>query len=91
MVGQGKSVGMATLYGLDDPGIQSRWGARLSASVQTGPRAHPASYRMGAVCFLGVKRPGRGLDHPSPYSAEVKERVEVYFYFPSGPSWPVIG
>ena len=24
-------------------------------------------------------------------SAEVKERVELYLYSPSGPSWPVIG
>jgi len=28
--------------------------------------------------------------HP-PSSAEVKERVELYFYSPSGSSWPVIG
>jgi hypothetical protein len=24
-------------------------------------------------------------------SAEVKERVQLYLYSPSGPSWPVIG
>jgi hypothetical protein len=24
-------------------------------------------------------------------SAEVKERVELYLYSPSGPSWPVLG
>jgi len=35
--------------------------------------------------------PGRGVDHPSPYRAEVKERVELYLYSTSGPSWPVIG
>ena len=29
--------------------------------------------------------------HPPPSSAEVKERVELYFYSPSGPSWPVLG
>jgi hypothetical protein len=23
--------------------------------------------------------------------AKVKERVELYLYFPSGPSWPVLG
>jgi ribosomal protein S17E len=27
----------------------------------------------------------------TPSRAEVKERVELYLYFPSGPSWPVIG
>ena len=41
--------------------------------------------------YQGVKRPGRGLDHPLPSSAEAEERVELYIYFPSGPSWPVIG
>jgi len=28
---------------------------------------------MGTGSFPGVKRPGRGADHPSPSSAEVKE------------------
>jgi len=28
---------------------------------------------------------------PTPYSAEVKEIVELYFYSASGPSWPVLG
>ena len=32
-------------------------GARLSALVQTGPGAHPASYTMGTGSFLGVKQP----------------------------------
>jgi len=32
---------------------------------------------MGTGYFLGVKRPGRGLDHSPPSSAEVKERVEL--------------
>jgi len=31
------------------------------------------------------KRPGRGVYHPSPSSAEVKERVELYLYSPFGP------
>jgi len=46
---------------------------------------------MGTGSFPGVKRPGRGVDHPPPSSAEVKERVELYLYPPFGPSWPVIG
>jgi hypothetical protein len=59
--------------------------ARFSASVQTDSRAHPACYTMGACCLPGVKRPGRGVDHSASYSAEFKERVEVYLYSPSGP------
>jgi len=27
----------------------------------------------------------------TPYSAEVKERIELYLYSPSGPSWPLLG
>jgi hypothetical protein len=41
------TVGIATRYGLDGPGIESWWGTRFSAPVQTGPGAHPASYTMG--------------------------------------------
>jgi len=66
-------------------------GARFSAPIQTGPGAHPASYTMGIRSFLEVKRPGRDVDHPPPSSTEVKERVELYLYSPSGPSWPVLG
>jgi hypothetical protein len=42
------------------------------------------------VSFPEVKRPGRGGDHPPSSSARVKERVELYLYSPSGPSWPVL-
>ena len=91
IVDRDSSVGIATRYGLDGPVIESRWGARFSAPVQTGPGAHPASYTMGTGSLLGVKRPGRGADHPPPSNAEVKERVELYFFSPSGPSWPVVG
>jgi hypothetical protein len=30
---------------------------------------------MGTGSFTGVRRPGRGVDHPFPSSTEVKERV----------------
>ena len=43
-------------------------GARFSAPVFTGTGADPASYAMGTGSFAGVKRPGRGVDHP-PYLA----------------------
>jgi hypothetical protein len=60
-------------------------------SVQTGPGAHPTSYIMNTVSFSGLKRPGRGVDHPPLPSNEVKERVELNFYSTSAPSRPVIG
>jgi len=61
-----------------------------SAPVYTGPGAQPSSHTMGTGSFPGVKRPGCAVDHPLPSSAEVKIRVELYHYSPSGPSWPVI-
>jgi hypothetical protein len=42
----------------------------------TGPVGLPSLVYNGyRVSFPGVKRPGRGVDHPPPSSAEVKERV----------------
>jgi hypothetical protein len=73
LCGPGSSVGIETGYGLDGPGIESRWGARFFAHVQTGPEAHPTSCTMATRSFPGVKRPGRGADHPPPSSAEVKK------------------
>ena len=58
--------------------------ARFSANIQTDPGAQPASYTMSTVSFPGVKRPERGVDHPPPSRAEVKERVELYLYSPHG-------
>ena len=58
--GPGSVVGIATGYGLDGPGIESRWGARFSTPVQTGPGAHPASCAMGTGSFPGIKS-GRGV------------------------------
>ena len=60
------SVGIATRYRLQGTGIESLWGARFSAPVQTGRGAHPASYSMGTGSSPGVKRPRRGLDRPHP-------------------------
>ena len=58
--GPGSSAGIATGYGLGGAGIESRWGARFSAPVQTGPGAHPASCTVGTGSFPVVKS-GRGV------------------------------
>jgi len=84
--GPGSSVDMATDYGLDGPGIESRWEARFSTPVQTGPGAQPTSCTMDTGSFLGdKKRPGRDADPSSPSSAVGHERVELYLYSPYGP------
>jgi hypothetical protein len=58
--GPGSVVGIATGYALDGSGIESRWEARFSALVQTGPGDHPASCTMDTGSFPGVKS-GRGV------------------------------
>ena len=75
---------IATCYGLDGPGIESRWGRDFPHPSRLALGAHPTSYTMGTRSFLEVKRPGRGIDQPPPSSAKVKERVELYLYSPSG-------
>jgi hypothetical protein len=65
--------------------------ARFSAPVQSSSRAHLASYTVGTRSVPLVKRPGLGVNHPFPFNTEVKERVDLYLYTSSGPSWPVVG
>jgi hypothetical protein len=64
---------------------------RFSAPNQTSPGAHLDFYTMDTRSFLGIKWLELSIDHPSPPNAEVKERVELYLYSTSVPSWPVIG
>ena len=86
--GRDSSVGIATRYG---QGFESRWGARFSTPVQTGPEAYPACCTVGTGSLPGVKRPERGADHPPPSKWRGHERVGLYLYSPSGNQWPVIG
>ena len=67
--GRDSSVGIATRYGLDGAGIESQEGARFSAPFHTGPGTHSVSYAFGTDSFPGVKRRGRGVDHPPLSSA----------------------
>jgi len=82
--------GIASRYGMYSPRIESRWGTRFSTLVQTGPGAHLVSYTVCTGSVSGTERTGLGFDHPPPPRAEVKERVKLYLYSPSGPSRPVI-
>ena len=69
------SVGIATGYGLDGPGIESRWEARFSTPVHTDPGAHPASCTIGTGSFTGVKS-GRDVTltpHPLLVPLVIKE------------------
>ena len=87
IAGLGSSVGIATDYGLDGPGIESRWG-RDFPPVQTGPGAHPTSCKMGTG---GKVRPGRAADHSPPSSAAVVEEQSYTCTHPLGHTGPVTG
>ena len=89
-LGRNSVGGIATGYGLDGPGIESQWMRDFPhpSWLAVGPLAPLYSgYR---VFFRRVERPGRGVDFPHQFSAEVKERVELYHYSYSGPSWPIL-
>ena len=89
--GRDRIVGIATRYGLDGPGIESRL-------VQDFP--HPSRPALGPTqlpiervpgLFPRSKAAGAWRLPPTPSSADVKERVELYLYSPSVSSWPVLG
>jgi len=90
-VGRDSSASIATRYRLDGLGIESWWGqdSLHPSRMALGPTQPPLQWVPGLS--PGVRRPGRGVDHSPPSSAEVKERVELYLYSTFGPLWPVIG
>ena len=64
-VGRDSVVGIATPYVLVGPGIESQWGARFSTPLPDRPCGPPSLlYNRYRVSFPGIKRPGRGVDHP---------------------------
>ena len=83
-MGPDNSIGIVLGYGLDVPAIESRWGARISAPVQTGLGVHPASSTIGIGSLPGVKC-GQGvtlIPHPllvpwSPYGPYGLYRASV--------------
>ena len=90
-MGRGGSVSIKTRFGLDGPRIESQWGGEIFRTRPDRPRGPPSLLYKGYRVFPGGKATGPWRWPPIPSSAEVKERVELYLYSPSGPSWPVIG
>jgi hypothetical protein len=73
------SVDFITIrYRLEVPGMEFRWRRDfLLPSRWVGvPLSLP--YNGYHVSFQEVMHPGRGVDHQSPFRAEVKEKVELY-------------
>jgi hypothetical protein len=85
-VGRYSVVGIATCYGSDGPGIESRWDEISWSPSRPALGPHPAYFTMGTGSLPGVNWLGDGVDHPPASSAEFEERVELYLYFPSGSS-----
>jgi hypothetical protein len=88
-MGRDREAGIATRYGLDSPGIESRWRRHFPhlSRLVLGPTQLPI--QLVPVFFPGGKAAGRSVDHPSPSNAEVKERIELSLYSFYASSWPV--
>jgi hypothetical protein len=80
--GPGSVVGIATAYGLDGPGIESRWGRDFPHLSRPALRPTKPPVQWVPGLFRGKVRPGRDADPSPPSSAEVKNRVELYLYSP---------
>jgi hypothetical protein len=86
--GGNREVGIVTCYclvwGLNRPGILSRWwrGFPLLSRPSLGPAQPPIQWALG---LFGGKAIGVSRCPPTLSSAEVKERVGIYIYSPSGP------
>jgi hypothetical protein len=82
IVGRGSPGGIATRYGRFRDRIPG-WGGEIFRNRSDRLWCpHSLVHIRYRSSFPGVKRPGRGFDHPVLSSADVKERVELYIYPP---------
>ena len=61
------------VYGLGWSGDRIPVGGEIFLTRPDLPGAHPATCTMGTVPFPGVKRPERGVDHPSRLAPRLKK------------------
>ena len=90
LVGLYSSVGIATRYGLDSPGIEFRSGRDFPQRFRPAIGSNQPPVQWVPNLSRGVMRPEHGVVYPPQSSADVKERVELYIYSHSGLSWPIL-
>jgi hypothetical protein len=73
MKGRDIAVSIATSYGLDGLGIESRERRDFSHPSRPGLGPLPASYTVDNLSFQGVKRPRRCVDHPPDIAPRLKK------------------
>ena len=69
--GRDSSVGIATGYGLDDPGIEARLRRDLPQLFRPALGTTQPSVQWVLGLYRGKERPGRDADPSPPYSAVV--------------------
>jgi len=77
---------------MNGTGSESRWkqGFPHPSRPALGPTQPTVQWVPGLFPRGGVNQSGRGVTTHF-HLAEAKERVELYLYSSSGPSWPVLG
>ena len=80
-MGRDISVGIATRYGLDDPGIGSSWGQGFPyPSWPVMEPTRPPTQWVPAVLPVEKAAGAWRWPHPPLFSAQIKERGELYLY-----------
>ena len=88
--GRNSVVGIATRYGLDGSGNRIRMGRDFPTRPDRSWDPTSLLYN-GYKVIPGGKGAGAWRSPPTPSRAEVKEKVELLLYSPSGPSRPILG
>jgi len=88
-ISRGSSVGTATGHVSDGPGIESRW-QRNIPHLSVPALGPTQSLKHWVQSLFAAGKSAGAWCRPTPSSAEVKERIQLYVYSPSGPSWSVL-
>ena len=82
IVDRDSSVGIATRHALDGLGTAFRWKRDVPHLSKSVVGAHPDSYAVGTLSFLGIGRPRRGVCHPPHLLPWLKKELSYTFSLP---------